>query len=94
VSLAIANRKVSNCVVIGSVYTPPHFRGKGYAMACVSHLCRKILNEGWKFCALYADRANPDSNKVYQKIGFKDVFYYDQYKIASELSCISVLRNL
>ncbi len=79
VSLAASVRRTSDCIFIGSVYTPPNFRGKGYSTACVWNLTQSLLDEGFDCCALYADCANPYSNKVYQKIGYKESFYYDQY---------------
>lgn len=81
-SLAANVRQTSDCAFIGRVYTPPHLRGKGYCTACVSFLSQKLLNNGYKCCALYADCANPFSNKVYRKIGYKPVFWMDQYKSA------------
>jgi uncharacterized protein len=84
VSLAASVRGTVNCVIIGSVYTPPNFRGKGYSTACVLNLTRTLLDEGFKNCALYADCANPYSNRVYRKIGYEEIFYYDQYKIKTE----------
>ncbi len=83
VSLAASIRRTSDCAFIGQVYTPPHFRGKGYSTACVSSLSQTLFDEGWKYCALYADCANPYSNKVYRNIGYKEIFYYDQYKIST-----------
>lgn len=80
VSAAACVRTTTDCAYIGNVYTPPHFRGKGYSTACVSTLSRKLFDDGWKYCALYADCANPFSNKVYQSIGYKPVFYHDEYK--------------
>lgn len=81
VTLAAYVRQTSNCGYIGRVYTPPHYRGRGYATACVSHLSQRILDSGKMYCALYADSDNPLSNKVYRKIGYKEFFRYDQYAL-------------
>ena len=81
VSLAVNTRKTSDCAIIAMVYTPPTLRGKGYSTACVAKLSQKLFDDGWKYCALYANCENPYSNRVYQKIGYKEIFYYDQYKI-------------
>ena len=81
VSLATNTRNTSDCAVISQVYTPPNLRGKGYSTACVWNLSKNLLDDGFKYCALYADCANPASNKVYQKIGYKEMFWYDQYKL-------------
>jgi len=84
VSVASISGSFSNCATIGHVYTPPPLRGKGYSTACVSHLSQKLLDDGFKYCALYADCANPYSNRVYQKVGYKETFWYDQYKLYKE----------
>jgi predicted GNAT family acetyltransferase len=81
VSMAAAVREVTGCRFIGHVYTPPHFRGNGYSTACVSALTQKLLDDGYRYVALYADCGNPYSNAVYRKIGYKEVFWYDQYKV-------------
>ncbi|WP_238590866.1 GNAT family N-acetyltransferase [Paenibacillus beijingensis] len=54
---------------INAVYTPPALRKNGFASAIVSELCSVL--EGERLTPmLYADLKNPDSNKVYQNIGF------------------------
>jgi uncharacterized protein len=80
-AVAARVRQTSDCAFIGQVYTPPHLRGKGCSTACVSQLSQKLFDDGFTYCALYADCANPYSNKVYKSIGYKEVFYYDQYKL-------------
>ncbi|MCL6602466.1 MAG: hypothetical protein K6T94_06260 [Paenibacillus sp.] len=54
---------------INLVYTPLTHRKKGYASATVAGVCSKLLQENIT-PMLYADGKNPDSNKVYQSIGF------------------------
>lgn len=81
VSMAAAVREVTDCRFIGYVYTLPHFRCKGYSTACVSMLTQKLLDDGYKNVALYSDCDNPYSNAVYRKIGYKETFWYDQYKV-------------
>ena len=61
------------------VYTPPEFRRRGYATACVGELSRMLLESGWEFCALFADLANGTANRVYQRIGYRPACDYDQY---------------
>ncbi|MDR0862698.1 MAG: GNAT family N-acetyltransferase [Oscillospiraceae bacterium] len=72
VSQAVAARKTVNGVTINGVYTPPTFRGLGYATSCVAELSRLLLARGNAFCALFADAKNPISCGIYRKIGFKD----------------------
>lgn len=80
VSQAAMGRKTLNGAVVNAVYTPPHYRGKGYATSCVASLSRHLLDSGYKFCSLFTDLANPVSNSIYMKIGYKPVCDYDEYK--------------
>lgn len=73
VSMAGISRKVDKACSIGYVYTPPYFRKKGYASACVAKLSSLALKQGYSKCALYTDLANPTSNAIYQKIGYRPV---------------------
>jgi uncharacterized protein len=84
VSLAAHVRRTDHCAIIGAVYTPPFVRSQGYSTACVAALSAKLLADGWQSCALYADCANPWSNRVYQKIGYQQVLFYDEYRMVSE----------
>lgn len=45
---------------------------KGYSTACMAFLSQKLLDEGWKYCGLYADCAYPYSNKVNQRFKYID----------------------
>lgn len=65
---------------INLVYTPPELRGRGYATACVAALSRRLLEEGRRFCALYADLANPTSNRIYLRIGYRPVCDVDEIR--------------
>jgi len=80
VSIAMKTRPTRRGISVSLVYTPPQFRRRGYATACVGHLSRKLLQEGWQFCALFADQANPTANGVYQRIGYTVVCNYDEYR--------------
>lgn len=73
VSMAVKSRPTRKGMNIGYVYTPPELRRQGYATSCVSMVCRNIFSSGYEFCTLYADLANPVSNSIYQRIGFKEV---------------------
>ena len=73
VSTALKTRPTENGMSVGGVYTPPELRGKGYATSCVAELSRHILQSGKKFCTLYTNLANPTSNQIYMKMGYKPV---------------------
>jgi len=58
---------------ISAVYTPPGFRGRGYASTSVATLSQQLLDSDWSFCFLYTDLANPTSNAIYADIGYRPV---------------------
>jgi hypothetical protein len=58
---------------VGPVYTPPELRGRGYATAATAELSRRLLASGRRFCFLYTDLANPTSNAIYERIGYRRV---------------------
>ena len=80
VSLAGKTRPVVSVISIGPVYTPPKFRGKGYASNLVAALSQHLLDNGWKACSLFTDLANPVSNRIYLRIGYDPVIDFDQYR--------------
>ena len=65
---------------VGPVYTPPAFRGRGYGTACVAGLSQLLIDRGYGFCCLYADLANPASNRIYQRIGYEPVCDVVEYR--------------
>ena len=73
VSMTKITREIQTVCGIGFVYTPPFFRNKGYATACVAAVSRIILDRGYKKCVLYTDLDNPTSNSIYRKIGYVPV---------------------
>ncbi len=58
---------------IGPVYTPPALRGRGYASSLVAAQSQWLLDNGYEFCFLYTDLANPTSNAIYERIGYRQV---------------------
>jgi predicted GNAT family acetyltransferase len=73
-------RPTTRGITIGPVYTPPHLRGKGYATSCVAAVSQRMLDRGYSFCTLFTDLANPTSNSIYQKIGYRPVCDYTVYR--------------
>ncbi len=58
---------------IGMVYTPPEHRGNGYATALVADQSQWLLDNGYDVCFLLTDLANPTSNRIYERIGYRQV---------------------
>jgi predicted GNAT family acetyltransferase len=73
VSMAGYTREMQTAIGVAFVYTPPYFRGKGYATSCVAQISQMALERGYTRCVLYTDLLNPTSNSIYQKIGYKPV---------------------
>jgi hypothetical protein len=73
VSVAGFGGPTPNGIRIGPVYTPPESRGHGYATALVAELSAWLLAGGRTFCFLYTDMANPTSNAIYRRIGYRQV---------------------
>jgi GNAT superfamily N-acetyltransferase len=72
-SMAAVSRETGSGCSINGVYTPPHERRRGYATAAVAALSEALLNAGQRFCCLYTDLANPTSNSIYAKIGYRPI---------------------
>jgi len=70
VSMANVASRTPRHARINAVCTPRAYRKQGYASALVAEVCHIILEEGLT-PILYADGANPNSNRVYQQIGFE-----------------------
>ncbi len=58
---------------IGAVYTPDSSRRRGYATALVAEVSRRVLADGKRFAYLFTDLANPVSNSIYPKVGYRPV---------------------
>jgi predicted GNAT family acetyltransferase len=56
---------------IGPVYTPPEHRGRGYAAAVTAAASRWALGEGAQHVLLFTDLANPTTNRLYPRIGYR-----------------------
>ncbi len=56
---------------INMVYTPPPWRGRGYATACVAALTAERLAAGWRSCLIFTDKHNATTNKIYRRIGYE-----------------------
>ncbi|MGH3762100.1 GNAT family N-acetyltransferase [Actinophytocola sp.] len=74
VSMASANLPVAGMSRVMSVYTPPELRGHGYGSAVTAAASRWARDAGAKHVLLFTDLANPTSNSIYRKIGYREVF--------------------
>jgi GNAT superfamily N-acetyltransferase len=73
VSMAAVTPPEAGVSRVQLVYTPPALRRKGFAAACVAATTRRELGQAGRRCMLYTDLANPTSNALYERIGYRRV---------------------
>jgi uncharacterized protein len=69
---------------ISPVYTPPDFRKRGYASACVAGVSQALLDQGCHCCLLFTDLNNPTSNHIYQTIGYEAIDDWYEYAFVAD----------
>ncbi|MEI5099344.1 GNAT family N-acetyltransferase [Streptomyces sp. PmtG] len=79
VSMAGATRPVAGQIRVAPVYTPAEHRARGYAGAVTAEVTRAALAAGAGDVLLFTDLANPTSNGLYQRIGYRPVRDYAQF---------------
>ena len=70
-AMAAIGRELPHGAAVNMVYTSPAQRGKGFCQNLVGALCADRLSQGDQYLTLFVDRANPISNRAYEKIGFR-----------------------
>ncbi|MFF7976818.1 GNAT family N-acetyltransferase [Streptomyces sp. NPDC007905] len=73
VSMAGVTPRIAGQVRVAPVYTPAHLRGRGYAGAVTTEVSRVAVERGAGEVFLFTDLANPTSNGLYQRIGYRGV---------------------
>jgi GNAT superfamily N-acetyltransferase len=73
VSLAGVSREVAGATRVAPVYTPPERRGRGFGGAVTAEVSRAALAAGAREVVLFTDLANPTSNALYQRLGYRPV---------------------
>ncbi len=81
-SMCRATSPVAGVSRIGAVYTPPRWRRRGYAAAAVASLCRQLRSDD-VLPILYTQLANPTSNRIYRRLGFRAVAEVLSYRFAT-----------
>ncbi|MFI1483282.1 GNAT family N-acetyltransferase [Streptomyces sp. NPDC020747] len=79
VSIAGLNPLIGGQIQVDVVYTPAHLRGHGYAAAVSAEVSRAALAAGAKDVVLFADRSNPTSNALYQRLGYRKLADWAAY---------------
>ena len=73
VSLAGYSRPAEGVVRVGPVYTPPEHRRRGYGGAVTAAVSQAALDAGAEYLVLFTDLANPTSNALYRRLGYRPV---------------------
>jgi GNAT superfamily N-acetyltransferase len=72
-SMAARNRIAAGVARVGPVYTPPNHRRHGYGAAVTAACSADAGQAGAARIVLYTDLANPTSNAIYQRLGYRPV---------------------
>ncbi|MGW3421607.1 GNAT family N-acetyltransferase [Streptomyces phaeochromogenes] len=83
VSIAGMNPLIGGQIQVDIVYTPAHLRGHGYAAAVSAEVSRAALAAGAKDVVLFADVANPTSNALYQRLGYRALTDWAAYDFSA-----------
>jgi RimJ/RimL family protein N-acetyltransferase len=73
VAMAGLTRTVAGVARVGPVYTPPAHRRRGYAGGVTTAISQAALIAGARSVVLFTDIANPTSNALYQRLGYRPV---------------------
>jgi RimJ/RimL family protein N-acetyltransferase len=87
VAMARASEPTAQMSRVGPVYTPPERRGHGFGSAVTAAASRWALDAGARDVVLFTDLANPVSNAIYPRIGYRPV--HDVVQLGLEATSIS-----
>ncbi|WP_369143944.1 GNAT family N-acetyltransferase [Streptomyces sp. R44] len=73
VSMAAVSRTIEGQARVHLVHTPPAERGRGYATGATEAVSRAALDAGVAQVLLFTDLANPTSNALYRRLGYRPV---------------------
>ncbi|MET7981407.1 MULTISPECIES: GNAT family N-acetyltransferase [unclassified Streptomyces] len=79
VAMAGVTPPVAGQLRVAPVYTPANLRGRGYAGAVTAEVSRAATATGVQEVLLFTDLANPTSNGLYQRIGYRPVAGFATY---------------
>ncbi|CNE76673.1 putative acyltransferase [Mycobacterium tuberculosis] len=73
VAMAGRTAVVAGMARVAPVYTPAEHRRRGYGAAVTAAVTRGALDAGAEHVVLFTDLANPTSNGVYRRLGYRPV---------------------
>ncbi|MFF3613612.1 GNAT family N-acetyltransferase [Streptomyces sp. NPDC002580] len=86
VAMAGATAPIAGQVRVGPVYTPAHLRGRGYAGAATAEVSRAAVAAGAHEVLLFTDLANPTSNGLYLRLGYRPVSDFATYDFTYDVT--------
>ncbi|MER0476902.1 GNAT family N-acetyltransferase [Streptomyces sp. Edi2] len=78
-AMAGVNPMVAGQIRLAIAYTPKHLRGRGYAGAALTEVTRVALADGPQDVLLFTNLANPASNALVQRLGYRPVATFALY---------------
>jgi GNAT superfamily N-acetyltransferase len=73
VALAGFSEVIAGAARVGPVYTPRPLRGRGYGGAVTAAVSERAERHGASSVILFTDLANPTSNELYARLGYRPV---------------------
>jgi uncharacterized protein len=73
VACLIFNARLTDQVLIGGVWTPPEYRGRGFARTLTAGCLMQERAKGVRRAVLCADPANQSARAAYEAVGFREV---------------------
>jgi RimJ/RimL family protein N-acetyltransferase len=73
VSMAVYTRPEAGMVRVQYVWTPPEHRRQGFGGAATTAATRNALDAGATDVVLFTDLANPTSNALYPRLGYRPI---------------------
>jgi predicted GNAT family acetyltransferase len=68
VSMGCKMGQAANGYRVSFIFTPPEYRQKGYGKTCTAAVTQRLLDDGQRYCFLYADKNNTVTKLMYEAI--------------------------
>lgn len=75
--------QTANGFRVSMIFTPREHRHKGYGKTCTAALTQRLLDDGQRYCFLYADKKNALTNRMYEAIGYELMGETQNYRFAT-----------
>ncbi|MCA9582160.1 MAG: GNAT family N-acetyltransferase [Myxococcales bacterium] len=86
VSMAILRKQSPRTSRVSFVFTPPEHRGQGYGSQVTAAATEQALGAGDTHVTLFAEGDNPQSNRIYQRLGYGEVGRYAELTFSPDAS--------